>query len=391
MKKLSLMALVIALTANSYASVAVVDKYAAEKNVEGLRKLMVNEDKAGEIRRAATIKLGKFQQDEARPYLQLLIKGESMGRDTRSEATRKEQQILAIKLLSQYGTGTIDKIMEALDTVEPVATRAELAVQVTNDMGPVYNNYLYKLAKEPELPAEQARMIINYLAPKAENDVKMCFFYYDIVESLANSGNPEKVEVANSVVSILPTCEARKFNNKEWLSDPRFVDAYDTAQTLRVPLDQKLAEGEDVTLEDAEPSINQLKAALEIDPANPLARYSIARIYQSLGMNEEALPWLNSVFPTASNWGIAYGLLCDVKFKLGKVREASVACEQAVNFAPSVPWHYYLQGNILKKRGKFQEAYNDYMMAVNMDKTNYEPVLAKDLEYFRKILEIDQR
>lgn len=394
MKKFTLFTLLCCLVVTSCASVAKVDKYAAEKNINALNKLMTDEKKAGEIRRAATIKLGKFQEDSARAYLQAIIKGESLGRDTRSPQTKKEQQILAMKLLSQYGAGCVDQIIAALSAVEPVATRAELAIQVNTDLGQVYNDFLYKLAKDDNLPAEQAKMVLNFLAPKAEKDIRMCYFYYDVVSTLAKSSDSTKKEAAASVVNILPVCEANHFEQKDWLTNPHFLAAYEAAQSARVPMDNKLAQGETVTIEDAKPSIQELQNALKIDPANPLARYSMARLYQTVGDNEEALSWIKSVFPTAIDWGIAYGLLCDLEFKLGHVKAAGEACDVAVAKAPNVAWHHYLQGIIYKRRGtpeSFQKAYNAFTYAVSIDAKTYGPILEKDLDYLARILEIDQQ
>ncbi len=389
MKKITCLALLFAMALAGCVSVATVDRYAAEKNISALQKIMVDDRNDAAIRRAATIKLGKFHENSAKAYLVQLIKGDALGKEDRSEQARKEQQVLAVKLLSAYGADNAEDIINALKAVEPVSLRSELAVQVTADLGVNYSIFIYEIAKEPELPAAQAQMVLNYLAPMADRNVRMCFYYYDVVDFLNKSSDNEKKAVAESVVSILPVCSNRHFDQKAWLVEPRFMAAYEQAQSARVPFDEKLSRGEAVTLSDAEPSMKHLREALKIDPPNPLARYSMARIYQAMGMNEEAGEWIKSVFPTAPDWGIAYGLLCDLEYKRGKMRLATDACKVAVEKAPNVAWHYYLPGYIFKRRGKFQEAYNAFTYATNIDPKNYDLLLKDDLTYLRKVLKIN--
>jgi Tfp pilus assembly protein PilF len=109
--------------------------------------------------------------------------------------------------------------------------------------------------------------------------------------------------------------------------------------------------------------------AVRLSPYDPEAHYSYARSLQNQGQIAAALPELERA-TALQHQNFSYWMeLAGAYDLVGRTEEAITAAKRAINAAPYYAQPHWQLGNLLLRKGRRQEAFAEFRLAVNSDST----------------------
>ncbi len=135
-------------------------------------------------------------------------------------------------------------------------------------------------------------------------------------------------------------------------------------------------------------AIDELKAALNINPRNPRAYLVLGDLYNQRGMLDDAEKAYNKALSLQGKFARAYDGLADVYAKKGDREKRVEAMKDAISRSPRNAMRQANLGKVLMERGAVEEAKAAFINAVKAEPKNMvmqaeigEVFLAKDLDH----------
>jgi len=116
-----------------------------------------------------------------------------------------------------------------------------------------------------------------------------------------------------------------------------------------------------------------LEAELKKNPKDSFMLFNMANEYTSLGKNEKALEYLKKAHKYSNGMGVAFAIVNNIVKVLSALKrdaDALKVCQEAQQVYPDYTDLFFLEGEILERNGRLQEAKKAYETCLKLGEAN---------------------